>query len=152
MDFYEGSLERVSSHGKKIINRKPKTESQNLLVKVMLSEELIHRPGHFCFFRALHPKISMENPGVVLAVSGHQHNGIIQEAQVVASGGWLWTLKTRLPLEGVRMSDIHIFEKLYAYCDRYSFEKFRREGPSAGQLGLILFGLLKEGFSALLGR
>jgi uncharacterized protein YwgA len=71
---------------------------------------------------------------------------------MVASGAWLWTLKARLPLEGVKMSDLYIYEKLYSFCDRYSFDKFRREGPSGSQLGLIVFGLLKEGFTHLLGR
>ncbi len=152
IDFYDGNIERVSSAGKKIVNRKPKTESQNLLLRVTIPEEKLLRPGNINFFRALQPKISTENSGVVLAVSGSHHNGIIQDMTMVASGVWMSTCKVSLPLEGVRMNDVYIFEKLYSFCDRYSFEKYRKEGPSAGQLGLIIFGLLKEGFSTLLGR
>lgn len=150
--FYDGTLERKNSEGRTLINRKARSESQNLVLKLMLSERRLRRPGNFEFFRALQPKISTENSGVVVAVSGYQHNGIIQEAQMVAAGCWMWNLKTKLPLEGVRMTDVNIYEKLYAFCERYSFDKARREGPSGGQLGLIVFGLLKEGFGALLGH
>jgi CO/xanthine dehydrogenase FAD-binding subunit len=151
-EFYTGDRELVCEDGSKLLTRKAKTESQNLILKIVLPEESLHRTGNFNFFRSLTPKISTENSGVVLAVSGVSHNGVIQSAQMVASGAWLWTLKARLPLEGVKMSDLYIYEKLYSFCDRYSFDKFRREGPSGSQLGLIVFGLLKEGFTHLLGR
>ncbi|MDB5037372.1 MAG: hypothetical protein JWQ35_900 [Bacteriovoracaceae bacterium] len=151
-DFYDGEMERNSSDGTKLVCRKAKTEAQNILLKIVLPEESLHKTGTFNFFKALTPKISTENSGVVIAVSGITHNGVIQSANIVASGLWMWTLKARLPLESVKMNDLYIFEKLYSFCDRYSFDKYRKEGPSGNQLGLIVFGLLKEGFSGLLGR
>lgn len=150
--FYTGKQSRISKSGRTVINREAKTGSQNLILKVVLSDERLHRSGNFGFFRGLTPKMSTENSGVVVAVSGVAQNGIIQSARMVASGSWMWTLSERLPLEGMRMSDTQIFEKLYSFCDRYSFDASRREGPSGGQLGLVVFGLLKEGFSGLLGR
>jgi CO/xanthine dehydrogenase FAD-binding subunit len=151
-EFYDGEAERIAEDGTKLITRKAKSGGQNLIMKIVLPEESLHRTGNFNFFKALAPKISTENSGVVLAVSGVAHNGVIQSAQMVASGLWLWTLKARLPLEGVKMNDLYIYEKLYSFCDRYSFDKYRREGPSGNQLGLVMFGLLKEGFTNLLGR
>ncbi|MBN8555862.1 MAG: FAD binding domain-containing protein [Deltaproteobacteria bacterium] len=151
-DFYADKLERKTSSGEEVICRKTKSNSQEMILKIILPEALLQRSGMFSFFRALTPKISTENSGVVVAVSGVVQNGVIQSARFVASGLWMWTLSERLPLEGVKMSDAHIFEKLYSFCDRYSFDSYRREGPSPNQLGLIVFGLLKEGFSGLLGR
>lgn len=151
-DFYIGKQTRISKSGRQVLNREPKTQSQNLIVKVLLSEENLHRAGSFSFFRSLTPKLSTENSGVVIAVSGVVQNGMIQSARIVASGFWIWTFQERLPIEGIRMSDPMLFEKLHSWCDRYSLESYRREGPSAGQLGLVIFGLLKEGFGALLGR
>lgn len=145
-DFYEGEWERED----RAKTRKPKTLSTNLLMKVAIPRAAMHRPGAFSFFRALAPKISTENSGVVLSVRGLVNNGMIQEARVVASGRWLSTMDETLPLSGVRMSDAFIFEKLYSFCERYSFEKVRRMGPVPDQLGLVVFGLLKEGFSSLL--
>lgn len=152
-EFFESQRERVTPGGKKLICRGVKLRSHDLIEKIVLPQEILHRTGSFSFFKALNPKISTENSGVVVAVSGVAQNGVIHSAHMVASGLWMWTLSARLPLEGVRMSDAHIFEKLYAFCDRYSFENVRREeGPSGNQLGLVVFGLLKEGFSGLLGR
>lgn len=150
--FYIGKQTRISKSSRQVLNREPKTQSQNLILKIILSEDSLHRPGTFSFFRALTPKLSTENSGVVIAVSGVVQNGMIQSAKIVASGFWIWTLQERLPIEGIRMSDPMLFEKLYSWCDRYNLESYRREGPSASQLGLVIFGLLKEGFSALLGR
>ncbi len=151
-DLYEGDRERTNSDGKKIICRHAKSESSHLVMKVSLSEEILKRPGAFNFFRSLTPKISTENSGVVLAVSGVQHNGTVLEAHVSASGLWLLPLRLKLPLEGLKLQEHFIYEKLYSFCERSSFEKYRREGPSAPQLGLIVFGLLKEGFAQFLGR
>lgn len=151
-DFYAGKQTRISKSGRQMVNREPKTKSQNLIVKVVLSEEKLHRSGSFSFFRALTPKLSTENSGVVIAVSGVVQNGVIQQARLVASGLWIWTLQERLPIEGIRMSDSALYEKLYSFCDRYSLDSYRREGPSAAQLGMVIFGLLKEGFAGLLGR
>jgi CO/xanthine dehydrogenase FAD-binding subunit len=150
--FYIGKQTRISKSGRTVLNREPKTQGQNLILKIILSEENLHRPGSFSFFRSLTPKLSTENSGVVIAVSGVVQNGVIQSARIVASGFWIWTLQERLPIEGIRMSDPMLFEKLHSWCDRYGLEPYRREGPSAGQLGLVIFGLLKEGFSGLLGR
>ncbi len=152
MEFYEGQLERTSSCENKQVTRSPRSKGQHLIMKVAIPDEMLHRGGTFSFFRGLRPKISMENSGVVLAVHGYTHQGVIQSAHMVASGLWLDTLSTKLPLEGVRMGDTYIFEKLYSFCDRYSFDKYRREGPSGAQLGLVVFGLLKEGFSHLMGN
>ncbi len=151
-DFYEGELERATLNGKTLQCRNARTHSQDLILKISLPPQLLNRPGGFSFFRALHPKISTENSGLVVAVSGVAQNGIIQSAQMVTAGLWMSTLCENLPLEGVRMSDVHIFEKLYSFCERYSLSSYRRGGPPEAQLSLILFGLLKEGFSALLGR
>jgi CO/xanthine dehydrogenase FAD-binding subunit len=151
-DFYEDKVEQKSSTDEEVTRRKAKTASQEMILKIILPEVMLQRSGNFSFFRALNPKISTENSGVVVAVSGTVQNGVIQSAKFVASGLWMWTLCERLPLEGVKMSDAHIFEKLYSFCDRYPFDNYRREGPSANQLGLIVFGLLKEGFSGLLGK
>lgn len=150
--FYTGKQTRISKSGRQVLNRQPKSEAQNLILKIVLSEEILHRPGTFSFFRSLTPKLSTENSGVVIAVSGVAQNGVIQSARLVASGFWIWTLQERLPIEGIRLNDPMLFEKLHNWCDRYNLESYRREGPSAGQLGLVIFGLLKEGFSGLLGR
>jgi len=152
VDLYDGEIERSSTGGGQHTSRNARTKSQDLILKFILPSEVLHMPGAFSFFRALTPKISTENSGVVLAVSGVAQNGVIHSASMVASGLWIGTLEAKLPLEGVKMSDAHIFERLYAFCDRYSFDRYRREGPSASQLGLVVFGLLKEGFSGLLGR
>lgn len=151
-DFYDGERERISADGDKLLTRASVTKSENLLMKVVLPEESLHRTGGFSFFIGLTPKISTENSGIVLSVSGEISHGAIQSAQVVASGLWLWPLKTRLPLESVKLQEHLIYERLHSFCERYSLEKFRRSGPSAPQLGLVFFGLLKEGFAQFLGR
>ncbi len=150
--FYTGEKTRLAADGKKLVCREAKTSSRDLLMKISLSEDVLKRPGAFNFFRSLTPKISTENSGIVLAVSGVQHNGSILEAQVAASGLWLWPWKMKLPLEGLKLQEHFIYERLYSFCERVSFEKFRREGPSAPQMGSIIFGLLKEGFGQYMGR
>lgn len=150
--FYVGERERIGYDGKKLSTRSARTSSENLLMKVILPEDSLHRAGGFNFFRELKPKISTENSGIVLCVSGYAQGGVIQSAQLVASGLWIWPLKVRLPLEAVKMQEHVIYERLHSFCERYSLEKFRREGPPVPQLSLVLFGLLKEGFSQLLGR
>ncbi len=150
--FYDGERERIGADGKKLVCRNAVTNSENLLMKVILPEDSLHRAGGFNFYRSLTPKISTENSGIVLAVSGYAQSGIIQSAQMVVSGLWIWPLKVRLPLEAVKLQEHLVFEKLHSFCERYSLEKFRREGPPAAQLSLVLFGLLKEGFSQLLIR
>ncbi len=149
-DLYIGETERQAvDGGENLVTRKVKTESQDLILRVVLPN---HQPGAFSFFRALSPKIQTENSGVVVAVSGAAQNGTILHARMVASGIWMKTMQEVLPLDGTRMSDTHIYERLYTFCDRFAFDKLRRSGPPGNQLGLIVFGLLKEGFSHLLGR
>ena len=150
-EFYDGERERQTESGL-IVHRKARINSHDLILKVILPKDSLHRTGTFSFFRALMPKISTENSGIVVAVRGIAQNGMIHSAQLVASGVWMNSMIEPLPLEGVKMNDAHVYEKLYSYCERYPFDKFRRSGPSGSQLGLIVFGLLKEGFAGLLGR
>jgi len=148
-DFYDGDFERASRVGPPLLARRAKTKAQDLVLKAILPSP---QPGAFSFFRALTPKIHTENSGVVLAVSGTAQNGTILSARMVASGLWMSTFDSALPLDGTRMNDTYIFERLYSFCDRTNFELVRRGGPPAPQLGVVVFGLLKEGFSTLLGR
>jgi len=150
-EFYSGERER-EYEGAKFVGRKPRIETHDLILRVAIPRDSLHKPGTFSFFRALTPKISTENPGVVVAVKGVAVNGVIHSAQFVASGVWMKSLIEDLPLEGVKMNDAQIFKILYSFCARYPFDRFRRSGPSGHQLGLVVFGLLKEGFSGLLGR
>lgn len=147
--FYDGRQTRESRDGKTLETRKARTTSQDLILKIILPPA---QPGSFSFFKALTPKIHTENSGAVIAVSGAASNGTILHARMVASGMWMWPMEERLPLDGVRMSDTYIYERLYSFCERYNFEGVRRSGPPGNQLGLIVFGLLKEGFSQYLGR
>jgi len=148
-ELFVGETKRESKDGKVFESRNVKTKAQDLIVKFILPPQ---QSGGFSFFRALTPKIHTENSGVVVSVSGTAQNGTILSARMVASGIWMKTMEETLPLDGTRMSDSYIYERLYTFCDRYNFESVRRSGPPGGQLGLILFGLLKEGFSNMLGR
>jgi len=147
-EFYSGERTRESARSA-IVTRKSKIGSQDLILKVVLPAPL---PGGFSFFKALIPKIHTENSGIVVAVSGTAQNGTILSARMVASGSWMSQMEEVLPLDGTRMSDTYIYERLYTFCERYSFDNVRRSGPPAAQMGQIVFGLLKEGFSGLLGR
>ena len=82
----------------------------------------------------------------MVAVRGVIQSGVLSEAQFVASGLWMKSLKEEIPLEGTKMRPEIFFEKLYHFCDRFPFEPYRIAGPSSRQLGTIVFGLLKEGF------
>lgn len=148
-DFYVGERKRESTDRPLLVTRQTKISAQDLIMKVILPS---HQPGAFSFLRSLTPKIHTENSGVVVAVSGTAQNGTILSARMVASGIWMSTMEETLPLDGTRMSDSHIYERLYTFCERYNYDSVRRGGPPGSQLGLILFGLLKEGFSTLLGR
>ncbi len=147
--FYRGTQKRLAAEGKEHETRSAVTGGQDLILRFVLPA---HQPGQFSFFRGLIPKIHTENSGVVLSVSGSVQNNVIERARVVASGVWMDTMDEELPLQAVRMNDTYIFEKLYTFCDRYNFDSIRRGGPPGSQLGLIVFGLLKEGFSTLLAR
>ena len=148
-EFYKGLHKRTSVDGKEHEARSAVTNGQDLILRFVLPA---HQPGQFSFFRGLVPKIHTENSGVVLSVSGSVQNNVIERARVVASGVWMDAMDEELPLQAVRMNDTYIFEKLYTFCDRYNFDSIRRGGPPGSQLGLIVFGLLKEGFSTLLAR
>ncbi len=148
LEFYDEKLERELPHGEHLVCRKSKVSPRDLVIKVSIPEKHYHQSGHFSFYRSLTPKISTENPGVVLALRGVIQNGILVYAKFVASGPWMWTMREEIPLEGTKAKASILFEKLYQFCDRYPFEHFRREGgPSAAQLSLIVFGLLKEGLT-----
>ena len=149
--FYHGLLERKNSRGGGLKCRKTILRPRDLILKIAIGVEQFRRPGSFSFFRMLTPKISTENPGVVVAVKGVSQNGMLVNAQFVASGVWMSTVKESIPLEGTKLKPGIFFEKLYHFCDRYSFESERLSGPSPRQLSLIVFGLLKEGFSQLIG-
>jgi CO/xanthine dehydrogenase FAD-binding subunit len=148
-EFYSGVRQRQVAKGKILETRAVRTESTQLILRLLLPP---YQSGSFSFFRKLTPKIQTENSGVVLAVSGKAQNGTIHRCRVVASGLWMKPIEEELPLEGVRMNDASIFERLYTFCEKYPFEQVRRAGPPGGPLGLIVFGLMKEGFSSLLGR
>jgi hypothetical protein len=75
-DFYDDKLERQSVKGEEFICRKAITGSQDLILKVILPEAILHRTGMFSFFRALTPKISTENSGVVVGVCGVVQNRV----------------------------------------------------------------------------
>lgn len=148
LEFYDEHLERELQSGEKLICRKSKMSPRDLMIKVSISEKVIKQAGQFSFCRSLTPKISTENPGVVVSCRGVIQNGVLIYAKFVASGPWMWTMKEELPLEGCKAKSSVLYEKLYQFCDRYPFEHFRREGgPSAAQLSLMVFGLLKEGLS-----
>lgn len=152
LHFYEESLERELPRGEKLICRKSLIAPRDLVIKVSIPEKHYKQNGHFSFFRSLTPKISTENPGVVVAVRGAIQNGTLLYAKFVASGPWMWTLREDLPLEGTKAKASVLFEKLYQFCDRYSFDSYRREGPSSAQLSLMVFGLLKEGLTPYLAN
>lgn len=148
LHFYDEQLERELPHGEKLICRKSRLGPRDLIMKVSIPEKNIKQPGSFSFCKSLTPKISTENPGVAVSVRGVISSGTLTCAKFVASGPWMWTLREEIPLEGTKAKASVLFEKLYQYCDRYPFEHFRREGgPSAAQLSLIIFGLLKEGLT-----
>jgi|GEM_PF-6167825 len=151
LDFYEDTIERKNVQGRQLSCRKAKLAPRDLILRICVNQDLLRRPGTFSFFRALTPKISTENSGVVVAVHGVMQGGVLVKAQFVSSGLWMSTLKDELPFEGIKLKPNIFFEKLYHFCERYPFESYRMAGPSARQLGLIVFGLLKEGFSYILG-
>lgn len=150
-EFYQDSVERRNAYGHINMCRRSALQSKDLLLKICIPEEDYRRPGSFGFFRALTPKISTENPGVVISVRGVAQNGTLVWARMVASGLWMHTLRDDIPLEGTKLRPANFFEKLYHWCERYPFEPYRRSGPSGKQLGLVVFGLLKEGFSSMIG-
>lgn len=150
-DFYEDSLERKNSHGSKLVCRKAKLETRDLILKFCIPSYSFRQRGTFSFYRQLSPKISTENPGVVLAVRGVAQNGVLTKAQFVAAGRWIWPLKEEIPLEGSKLQPNIFFEKLFQFCERYPMAKVRRMGPSPKQLSSILFGLMKDGFSNYMG-
>lgn len=150
-DFYQDSLERRNEHGHVNHCRKTALRDNDLILKICINEEDYRRNGSFSFLKCLAPKISTENPGVVVAVRGQAQNGTLVWAKLVASGPWMNTLSADIPLEGTKLRPNVFFEKLYQWSDRYPYEQYRRGGPNGKQLGLMVFGLLKEGFSSMLG-
>lgn len=150
--FYIDSIERKNANAQTHFCRKADLHSGDLILKVFLENQDFKRPGHFSFFKALSPKISTENPGVVVAVSGIIQNATLTRARIAASGVWMSTLREEIPLEGVKLKPSVFLEKLYQWCERYPLESYRRSGPSSKELGLIIFGLLKDGFTQMVGR
>lgn len=150
-EFYVDSIERRNSAGQLMKCRKADLATRDLIQKLCIPHDRLRRPGTFSFFRALNPKISTENSGVVVAVHGQAQNGVLTRAQFVASGVWMSTLKDEIPLEGTKLKPGIFFERLFHFCDRYPIEPYRLSGPSAKQLGQIVFGLLKDGFSYMMG-
>lgn len=150
--FYKKeNLKRVNHKARSLESRAADLGPRDLLVKACIPETAFRKPGHFSFVRTLTPKISTENPGVVVAVRGQAQNGQLVRAQFVVAGPWIRTLREEIPLEGVRLRPNEFFEKLYNFCDRFPFENYRMAGPSGKQLSLMIFGLMKEGFSSFLG-
>jgi CO/xanthine dehydrogenase FAD-binding subunit len=149
--FYTDSIERKNANSQTHFCRKADLEAGDLILKVFVENQDFKRSGHFSFFKALSPKISTENSGVVLAVSGVVQNATLIRARFAASGVWMSTLRDEIPLEGIKLKPNLFLEKLYQWCERYPFESYRRTGPSSKELGLIIFGLLKDGFSQLMG-
>lgn len=150
-DFYEDELERDNSQGRQLICRQANLATRDLILKVCIPSKTYQSQGSFSFVRILTPKISTENSGVVVAVRGLAQGGSLVKAQFVASGQWMSSVKDEIPLEGTSLKPAVFFEKLYQFCERYPFGHYRRQGPSEGQLGQIVFGLMKEGFSQYLG-
>lgn len=151
LDFYQGPLVRNNGRGNQLECRKADLGPRDLIIKASVSEQTYRRPGSFSFFKSLQPKISTENPGLVVAVRGIAQANALARAQFVVAGPWIETIRVEIPLEGVKLRPNIFFEKLYQFCDRFPFEKHRRSGPSGPQLGLMTFGLMKEGFSAFMG-
>lgn len=151
LDFYDGHLTRDNLKGRTLQCRKARLSPRDLVIKVSIPENSFRRPGSFGFFRSLKPKISTENPGLVVAVRGIAQSGSLARAQVVVAGPWIETLKVELPLEGSKLRPNVFFEKLYQFCDRFPFHKARRSGPEADQMGLMIFGLMKDGFAGYMG-
>lgn len=151
MDFYTDNFERSNSAGRRLLTRKACLGPRDLIIKVSIPESSYLKPGHFSFIRALTPKISTENPGVLVAVRGQIQGGSLIRAQFVVSGTWISSCRDEIPLEGVKLKPNEFFEKLYHFCDRYPLENYRLAGPNARQLSIILFGLMKEGFGQFMG-
>lgn len=150
-NFYHDTLERKNSSGQKLQCRRAQLRPRDLMLKACIPADHLRRSGSFSFFQALTPKISTENSGVVLAIRGVVKNGVLMQAQFVASGLWLWTIKETIPLETCSLKPDVLFEKLYNFVDRLPIESYRRAGPRPKQLSLILFGLMKKGFSGYFG-
>lgn len=151
-EFYDEDLERINSRGRKLRGRRAYLSPRDLILSIGIPKAVVRRNGAFSFFKAIKPKISTENSGLVVAVSGAIVSGMLSRAQFVVSGPWIKTLKDEIPLEGTRMKPEIFFEKLFHFFDRYPLAKSRRSGPSEKQLRQMIFGLLKEGFSPFIGR